>query len=1282
MAESTTLQKALYTIKKLRQMLEERPSFTPQPIAITGLSCRFPQAPGKEAYWQMLCKGQNIISSMPEERWELLKGSVAALRDPTHPYWGGFLQNVAAFDAYFFGISPREAARIDPQQRLLLEVAYEAFEDAGLSVEKLAGSATGVFASLDISQLAHIQKMDSEMDALYLPTGNAISIGANRISYLFDLHGPSIVVDSACSSSLASLHLACLNLQNKSCELAIVCGAKLNLLPYVNSVLAKAKMLSVDGQCKTFDAGANGYVQGEGVGAVILKPLDTALRDNDRIYAVITGSAINQDGKTNGLTAPNGLQQEKLLNDAYRSSHTNTQEISYVECHGTGTFLGDPIEIQALGEVVGKNREKEKPCWIGSVKTNIGHLEPAAGVASVIKVALALFHGKIPPHLNFSTPNPHIAFDKYHFKVPRQMEEMPKYGLSRIAGVSGFGFGGTNSHIVMRELADNEHYAITPAAHERAELFTLSAKDPAALSLFIDKWRAFLEKNPHMDLSQICYNLHLRRSHYLCRLAVIAYSTKELHEILCRLNEKLPVEPSLSPPIYMNSKKVMPQLLQSDVNENTDLSVLAASYVSGANIEWMKYEADRKYPYIDMPLYPWQHKDYWPPMMNHTESGQANSDSHPMQGKSVPSPLDTLQFEFIVDKLHMLDIQDTYNVVHAGYYMEIFAFVAKHLKQKTCFTITDHAFLTPLFMLNDSIIRVQIILNKIDQDSFNYHIYSNTEGQKNWVLHAKGILTLHSGIETKIDTIENIKKRSSINEPAEKLYERVLAMGMPAGESIRWTHQYWLTDREILCEFKQPLSCAEKNDLFTMRVHPGIIDASIQPVFRLLPPERVKPYIASGVKKATFHGIKKGPYYLLGKLDTIHHAGENLTGSCYLINQENELIAEFEDIALTQLDNKFQIGNIVNASDQFVKMDSKQGILDFLVEQMAIIFSMPREDIDINVSLRDMGIDSLMAIVLTRTLEKGLGVNYSVQTILEGPTIHEIAELALNNTVKKESKNIKRNFNPWIAYRQPQIHAKARLFCFPYGGGGASIYRDWQQDMSESIEICPIQLPGREGRLDEKAIGNITTLVDVLIENLQSEFDLPFAFFGHSLGSLIAFELTRALRKRHLPQPIHLFASAFPDPRAPFKSLDIMLKQLQDINVNLFDSEHSSLIASLSDETLSKLSRIFHANGIEEYGDHLQNREITKILLPIFSGDMGIVKNYQYQEDKSLNLPITVFAGKRDTWVSYEDQLRWGDHTETHCDIHSFDSGHLFIKDDNIRLEVIQKIKNALNHGV
>lgn len=1281
-----TLQKALFTIKKLKSALQEQQNRSFEPIAITGLSCRFPQASSKPEFWQLLSEGRNVVSHFPERRWELLKGTdEIELRDATHPYWGGFFTNIDEFDAYFFGISPREAIRIDPQHRLILELAYEAIEDAGISVDAISGSNTGVFASLYVSQLTHLQKIDVEMDALYLPTGTAISIAANRLSYLLNLHGPSVIIDSACSSSMGALHLACLNLQNKNCDLALVCGAKLHLLPYVNFVLTKAKMLSPDGQCKTFDANANGYVQGEGAGVVVLKPLKQAIKDKDRIYAVITGSAMNQDGRTNGLTAPNGLQQEALLRKAYETAQINPHDISYVECHGTGTFLGDPIELQALGEVIGKQRDKNNPCSIGSVKTNLGHLEPAAGMASIIKTALALQHKKIPPHLNFETPNPHIAFDKYHFSIPRDLQDWPCYGENRLAGISGFGFGGTNCHIVMREVSQQEETELKTEMPtvQATEIFTISGKSNAAFLQLIDIWIDFLEQNPELNLAQICYCLHLRRTHYPNRLAIIANS---LSELLVSLHLVKTNQHSQNKNIFItqeDTKKSTKQKI-TDIH-SLDLQTIASLYVNKQNIPWQKFEEKRQFQNLDLPLHPWQHKSYWPPLGSKLSQTESVKNQHPLRGRQLFSPLQNLQFEFTVDNQVINDLKDTYNILHAGYYLEMLAFAVKQITQQERFTIEDHAFLSPLIATENTLVTVHLILEKINEDQFKFQFFSNTYGQKKWIEHANGKLQTAAEQSKKYDDLELIRERCDIHEVAEQLYTRIIDMDMPAGESIRWTHQYYLNEKEILCEFQQPHSTINKNEQFILNVHPGLFDACLQPIFRLLPDEFSQhPYIASGTQKVQFFGMKQGPFYLWGTLKEILPGGTKIFGECCLINKDNEVIASFDGVGLAQLDNKILVeknmaGNSSLDANWFSLPlpERKKQIVEFLIEQVALIFSQPKHDIDTQCLLRDMGIDSLMALVLMRTIEVGLGVSYAMHDLLEGPSIDQIAEFIIAN--RKNESNAQPIFEPvkddkWISFRNKQPHATMRLFCFPYGGGGASAYREWQEKLPEYIEVCPIQLPGRENRLDETPINHMDVVIDSVMTCLQAEKPLPFALFGHSFGSLIAFELIRQLRKKNRPLPYHLFVSAFPDPRVPTKSLDNLLKQLQAVNITLKDIDTSQAIENLSNLQITQLSNIFNENGIVGYDDYLLDKKVLKILLPIFIGDMNIVKSYQYYDTSPLDIPISVFVGKQDAWVSYEDHLSWTEHTTNKCEFYEFDSGHMFIKDSQIKTEMLRII--------
>ena len=517
---------------------------TTEPIAIIGIGCRFPGASGPQAFWQLLRDGVDAIREVPADRF-ILRDFYDP--DPATPgkmttRWGGFLEHVDQFDPHFFGISPREAARMDPQQRLLLEVAWEALQDAGQMAERLAGTQAGVFIGISNNDYGRIQFSDPHRIDAYAGTGNALSIAANRISYLFDFRGPSIAIDTACSSSLVAVHLACRSLWNGESNLALAGGVNLILSPAITINFSKAGVMAPDGRCKAFDARANGYVRSEGAGVIVLKPLSRALADGDPIYAVIRGSAVNQDGRSNGLMAPNPLAQEAVLREAYRRAGVSPGDVQYVEAHGTGTLLGDPIEVKALGAVLGIDRPTRSFCALGSVKTNIGHLEAAAGVAGLIKVALALKYREIPPVLHFKEANPHIPFDQLPLRVQTVLGPWPAHQGPALAGVSSFGFGGTNAHVVLEE-APQSCSAVSGSASgidshkirdaKSAHLLPLSARSPEALQSLARAYQNLLA-SPESALSihDICYTAGVRRSHHDYRLAVTGNSREQLADRL------------------------------------------------------------------------------------------------------------------------------------------------------------------------------------------------------------------------------------------------------------------------------------------------------------------------------------------------------------------------------------------------------------------------------------------------------------------------------------------------------------------------------------------------------------------------------------------------------------------------------------------------------------------------------------------------------------------------------------------------------------------------------
>jgi len=539
-----------------------------EPIAVVGAGCRFPGgADGLAAYWQALEQGRDGVVSLAD-RW----ASVGEIASDEVPRWAGLLAGVDEFDAAFFGVSPREAASLDPQQRLLLEVGWEALEDAGIPPHSLAGSRTGVFVGACVSDYGRLvaERRGEAMDA-YAVTGNLLSVAAGRLAYTWGLHGPCLTVDTACSSSLAAVHLACRSLRTHECGLALAGGVNVMLSAAMMGALGRTQALAPDGRCKTFDALANGFARGEGCGVVVLKRLADAVRDGDRVWAVIRGSAINQDGRSTGLTAPNVLAQEALLRDALRDADVAGERVGYVEAHGTGTALGDPIEVDALRAVLGAPRTDGSRCLLGAVKTNLGHLEAAAGIAGLIKAVLALHHRRIPRNLHFRTRNPRVRIEGTALTLATEATEWPRGAMPRVAGVSAFGMSGTNVHVVLEEAPEALGRAasvstvtqstekmsasaisgasapgatisstmisgstISVESVEPATLVVLSARSSAAVVAGAGRLLAMIEDSPEHTLAAVASSLASTRSPLPERLAIVVDTRTGLQAALAQ----------------------------------------------------------------------------------------------------------------------------------------------------------------------------------------------------------------------------------------------------------------------------------------------------------------------------------------------------------------------------------------------------------------------------------------------------------------------------------------------------------------------------------------------------------------------------------------------------------------------------------------------------------------------------------------------------------------------------------------------------------------------------
>ncbi|MBD9358028.1 type I polyketide synthase [Methylomonas albis] len=585
-AQRDLIKSALLKIDELQAKLKASVAEKTEAIAIVGMACRLPGGVNNpEDFWRLLDEGRDAITEVPAQRWDIEAYYDA---DPDAPgkmntRYGGFIEQVEDFDARFFAISPREAQSMDPQQRLLLEVAWEALEFANIPPERVYGSAAGVFIGIigqDYAQRlfapAHLQQIDA-----YVGTGASQGVAAGRLSYCLGLTGPSFSVDTACSSSLVSLHLACESLRRRECELALSGGVNLILEPGLSINFSKARMMAPDGRCKSFDSGADGYVRGEGCGVLVLKRLSDALADGDRVLAVVRGSALNQDGPSGGLTVPSGPAQEQVIRQALRHAGLSPAAVSYVEAHGTGTALGDPIELGALDQVFSPSRSVDNPLYLGSVKTNVGHLEAAAGVAGIIKLVLALQHESLPRHLHCRQPTPRFPWADKPLRVLQASQPWQRGERPRIAGISSFGFSGTNAHVIIEEAPlalsaqslqwdqakpSNQPIetagpvdlipavaatatAASASASPPQPLLVLSARSEPALRALALRYRDFLYASPNLAPLDLCASAATGRNHFPYRLALSAASIAAFAEALAAFADANPVEGLFTHPL-------------------------------------------------------------------------------------------------------------------------------------------------------------------------------------------------------------------------------------------------------------------------------------------------------------------------------------------------------------------------------------------------------------------------------------------------------------------------------------------------------------------------------------------------------------------------------------------------------------------------------------------------------------------------------------------------------------------------------------------------------------
>ncbi len=867
-------------------------------VAIIGVGCRFPGgAADPQAFWEVLRDGVDGISEIPPSRWDVRAYFDA---DPDKPgtmnsQYGGFVSSIDQFDAAFFGIAPREAVSMDPQQRLLLEVIWNALEHAGQAPDQLSGTDTGVFVGISTNDYAGLIDQAGLADS-YRSTGNAASIAAGRISYALGLQGPSLAVDTACSSSLVAVHLACQSVRSGECRMAVAGGVNLILSPTSTVALSALHMLAPDGRCKTFDAGANGFVRGEGCGVVVLKRLADAVADGDRVLAVIRGTAVNQDGRSSGLTAPNGPAQQAVIRRALAAAGVAPAAVQYVEAHGTGTALGDPIEVQALGAVLGEGRAATDPVVIGSVKSNIGHLEAAAGVAGLIKVVLALAHGEIPAQLHFRAPNPYIAWGTLPVAVAQTRQPWPAGAPLRLAGVSSFGFGGTNAHVVVEEGPRAPSAAVGNA--RPLSLLTLSAKSAAALHQLTERVHRHLATvdDEAPAFAEVCFTAYVGRAHFAHRLAVVAATASDARaQLEASLQGAAPAGVVRGEaPAAGSSRLARLPIPARDADRAAWGPVLAQwaeAYVCGAALDWPALEAGAVRRKVAFPTYPFQRHRYW---IDGPAAVAAARPAHPLLGPRVRSASPDVVFETQLTAsdpvLREHRVHDHVVLPGAAQLGMVFA-AAAEVWGPGAYAVEAVTFREALVLAAEQPVTVQVIVRPEADGGARFELRRAAEGAGagGWRVHATGRVRADAAAVGAADPGAPPGASHSVAD----FYAQLAAAGYALGPRFQWIAGLWHAETTAWAQMRP----ATGEETAWAGLHPGLLDSCFQVMAATLDGGAPWPvYMPLYVERMRYQGPGVGP--LSCEATRTGAAGETVTADLRVRDARGALVAEITGLAV------------------------------------------------------------------------------------------------------------------------------------------------------------------------------------------------------------------------------------------------------------------------------------------------------------------------------------------------------------------------------------------------
>lgn len=1457
--DAMLIKKALAKIYDLKEKLNEKE--VKEPIAILGASCRFPgEVTNPEEYWRMLIENKEGLQTPPIERWNHEKFYDPALGTPNSIYLkqASFIQqSVKKFDARFFGISPREAEEIDPQHRFLLELSWEALECSGIVPESIKEKNVGIFIGIIGSEYSTLVRKNYIFSP-YLVTGIMPSMASGRIAYFYGTHGPAISTDTACSSSLVTFHQACRSLQSRECDIALVGGINLLLNPDAFVSLCQLRALSKDGRCKSFDIHADGYGRGEGGGFIVLKRLDDAIVSRDAILAVVKGSAVNHDGKSKGLTIPNHVAQVDVIRKALLDAQIGPDEVSFIEAHGTGTGVGDPIEIQAI-EAVFKDRKDRSLLPISSVKANIGHCEAASGIASILKAVLCLKHQMIPAQLNFKELNPNINLNQIPAYIPLKNEDWSIQGKPRIVGVNSFGFSGTNAHIILQEWIQQVDEGQTPSFFKETPYFLpISAKTEEALKNYVKRYKNFLSNFAHeFPLHQVQNAMCLHRTHFNYRLIIQGNSIEQLleqltqvdqgnfslnrvqeakHSYLIRFNGKYESKETIisyyyayesyrlafdqcwnafgrysdlsvqdlfygkhdsrmikcaltlcsdyaftkmivafgltnpllfglgigflsacvcgnaldfaraadlihilveEDPVRLQTQMTIHEslfamvdpmtlslidfpytcsldMLQKNINQGlyenllyhfpSDFVILSSSdqrsfdsvpnfscieiksimmkaYTCGYHLKWDAILPNTSLKHIALPTYPFEYQYYWfTEGEGETLSEQLDPafNALPLKGQTLASPLNIYQHQFQISESTFLEAKDTHGLLHVGQIMEMIYSIAhaswKLGKNNLC--LSEFALNRALFV--NGFLKIHAVMTPIDAESASIALYTRTNDIENWNDHVTGKLLKKTTPEN-LRLFDHLKEYFNFNSQSSisrtEFYSFLSLRGVELGPSVRWVENAYLTSSDTIVAL---LLGENGNKSFSKSVFDAI--AQLFHLFLSSEESSTKVMLISWENAHILNEEAQGPFYVVIKQQQSASC-DILIGDVCLFDVNHNPCFYTDKLGMKKLFLNDQ-NLVLNEQNDLIKKiftsidleTKKQLIIELIKIVIGKLLKINPLNIESRETLYDLGLDSIVSLDFRNQLQTALKIEIDLELLFSHLSIQQLGE-NLNEKMSDKSSCSMQQIPINKSWLKGCLNDEItpRLYCFPYGAGGASEYLSWEKMFNNRFRVIPIQLPGREERASENPIGNIHQLVSALRGEIKDHLSVPYAFYGHSIGALVAYALCFDLQEMGMPLPRHLFVGAFSSPTILpnpwFRHLSHQLNQIGISSIPLIDTP-------LSDAKLNDIFKVFNSGEFTEF-DQLDESYFQK-LLPSIWADLHIVNQFKLSANPQLKIPITALGGLNDERVSNQEIQAWKELTSESFSSFFLEGDHFFLRKHSKQAEVIEIINQTM----